>query len=105
MTNWTDISEVARLNREATAGPTLVEPEVGSVLQTAARIGRESQGAFDISIEPLVRLWGFLGGTPKVPASEDINEVIKRVGWDHVVLDSEAGTTTFKAPFVFTPPD
>lgn len=96
MTNWTDISEVARLNREATAGSIPVEPEVGSVLQTAARIGRESQGAFDISIEPLVRLWGFIGGTPRVPAGEDIDEVKKRVGWDHVVLDSEAGTLFLK---------
>ena len=96
MTNWTDISEVARLNREATAGPTPVEPEVGSVLQTAARIGKESQGAFDISIEPLVRLWGFLGGTPRVPASEDIDQVRTLVGWDHVVVDSEAGTLFLK---------
>ena len=37
MTNWTDISEVARLNREATAGPVPVQPEVADVLRTAAR--------------------------------------------------------------------
>ncbi len=92
MTNWTDISEVARLNREGTGGPIPVEPEVGRVLWTAARIGRESQGAFDISIEPLVRLWGFLGGTPQVPASKDIDALKKQVGWNHVMLDSVAGT-------------
>lgn len=96
MTNWTDISEVARLNREAAAGPTPIEPEVGSVLETAARIGRESQGTFDISIEPLVRLWGFLGGTPHVPANNDIDEARKSVGWDHILLDSQDGTLALK---------
>ena len=100
MTNWTDISEVARLNREATAGPTPIETEVGAVLETAARIGRESRGAFDISVEPLVRLWGFLGGTPQVPSGADIDETRQLVGWDKVLWDSEAGTLALASPGV-----
>ncbi len=66
MTNWTEISEVARLNREAGQGATTVHPEVLYVLNTALRVSEESGGAFDVTVEPLVRLWGFLGGEPRV---------------------------------------
>ncbi len=100
MTNWTDISEVARLNREATAGPVAVQPEVAEVLRTAARIGHDSGGAFDLSVEPLVRLWGFLGGTPQVPDSAAIDEARRLVGWNHVQVDTVAGTLALSQPGV-----
>lgn len=100
MTNWTDISEVARLNREATAGPVTVQPEVADVLRTAVRIGRDSGGAFDLSVEPLVRLWGFLGGTPHVPETASIDATRRLVGWNHVRVDTVAGTLALSEPGV-----
>ena len=100
MTNWTDISEVARLNREATAGPVNVQPEVAEVLRTAVRIGRDSGGAFDLSVEPLVRLWGFLGGTPQVPGDAAIDATRRLVGWQHVSIDTVAGTLALSGPGV-----
>ena len=75
MTNWTDTSEVARLNREAAGGPTPDGTRSGCRPETAERIGRESGGAFDISIEPLVRLWGFLGEPRGVPSAREIDAV------------------------------
>src|SRR5262245_2428191 len=59
MSNWTTTSEVARLNREAGSAETRVQPEVGTVLEAALRLWRESDGAYDITVEPLVRAWGF----------------------------------------------
>jgi len=92
MSNWTTTSEVARLNRESydVAGP--VDPEVMEVLLAARRIGRASGGAFDLTVEPLVRAWGFLGGTPRVPDADEIEKLLWGVGWRHVQLDSAAGT-------------
>jgi thiamine biosynthesis lipoprotein len=92
MSNWTTTSEIARLNREASAGPVVVQPEVLDVLLAARRVGVASDGAFDPTVEPLVRVWGFLGGTPRVPDAAEIEAVRDRVGWRHVHLDATAGT-------------
>ena len=80
MSNWTATSEVARLNREAAAAPVTVHPEVATVLDASLRIGRESGGAFDITVEPLIRAWGFLGGPRRVPAAPEIQAALAHVG-------------------------
>lgn len=88
MTNWTTTSEVARLNRGAGAGAQVVEPDVAAVLELAGQVHDASGGAFDLTVEPLVRLWGFLGGTPHVPPAPALAEALARVGWDRVVFSA-----------------
>ncbi|MCB1184018.1 FAD:protein FMN transferase [bacterium] len=98
MTNWTDTSETARINRLAGRETVRLDPEVAQVLAVAARVGRESGGAFDLTVEPLVRLWGFLAGQPAVPDSAAIAAARRRVGWEHLDLDAAAGTLRFTTP-------
>ena len=86
--NWTDTSEIAGINRRLDRGAVAVSAEAAFVLATALRVHRASDGAFDPTVEPLVRLWGFLGGTPRVPAPERIDAVRVRIGAEHVVLDN-----------------
>jgi thiamine biosynthesis lipoprotein len=95
MSNWSDRSEVARINREAGRGPTRVHPEVATVLTCALQVTRESDGAQDISVEPLVRLWGFLGGSPHVPPADEIAKTLERVGADKVRFDASTATISF----------
>jgi thiamine biosynthesis lipoprotein len=95
MSNWTTTSEVARLNREAAAGPTPVEPEVATVLDASLRLWRESDGAFDITVEPLVRAWGFLGGPRRVPTDEEVAAAFKRVGARQLHFDAAARTLSY----------
>jgi len=93
MSNWTETSEVSRLNREAKGGrAAAANPEVVRVVDFAERVARESGGAFDITVEPLVRAWGFLGGTPRVPSQAEIDDALARVGYEKVHVDSAAGT-------------
>lgn len=87
MSNWTTTSEVARLNREAAGGVTRVHPEVGAVLDASLRLWRESDGAYDITVEPLVRAWGFLGGPRRVPSDEEIRAALVHVGAQRVHYD------------------
>jgi len=95
MSNWTATSEVARLNREAWPGPTRVEPEVARVLGRAIEVHHLSDGAQDITVEPLVRLWGFLGGKPHVPAEDDVRAAFQHVGTSKLRFDAAAGTLQF----------
>src|SRR5262245_37680811 len=67
MSNWTTTSEVARINRVADSVTTPVQPLVRDVIARSLRVWRESDHAFDITIEPLVRAWGFIGGPRRVP--------------------------------------
>jgi thiamine biosynthesis lipoprotein len=95
LSNWTTSSEVARLNRVAAAGPTPVHPEVAVVLDASMRTWRETAGAFDITVEPLVRLWGFLGGPRRVPAQDEIAATLRHVGGSKLHFDTTARTLAF----------
>lgn len=100
MSNWTSTSEVARLNRVAGRAPTVVEPEVARVLATSLDVGRESDGAFDITVEPLVRAWGFLGGRPHMPDSAVVADAVRHVGLRHVQYDAARRRLAFDDPAV-----
>jgi thiamine biosynthesis lipoprotein len=70
------------------ASPGLIE-----VLESASRISASTQGAFDVTVGPLVDLWGFgpQYRTRRVPYDEDIEQVRKSVGYQHVQIDSSTG--------------
>jgi thiamine biosynthesis lipoprotein len=96
MTNWTETSEVARINRLAGTDTVQVESEVAWVIEAALTVGKQSHGAFDITVEPLVRLWGFLGGTPHVPEKDEIAAVRERTGLGLVDFDAAERTLHFR---------
>src|SRR5262245_37016379 len=73
-------SEIAQLNIRAAREAVLVSPELFSLLQRAYRLSAETDGAFDITIAPLVRCWGFMGGTGKMPQPEEIAAAKAKVG-------------------------
>lgn len=98
LTNWTETSEVARINRHAGRETVTLDAEANRVLTVAAAVGAASSGAFDITVEPLIRLWGFLDGTPAVPAPEAITAALAPVGWVHLRHDPVAGTLEFLCP-------
>lgn len=95
MSNWTQTSEVARLNREAAAGATAVHPEVAFVLDEALNVWRDSDGAHDITVEPIVRLWGFLGGPKRVPTEAQAAAAFAHVGSGKLHFDRSARTLRF----------
>ncbi len=98
MSNWTTTSEVARINREAHAGPIRVHAEVGRVIARALEVGRASGGAFDLTVEPLVRAWGFLGGRPHVPDSAAVADAFRSVGARFVEFDPETSLLRLAHP-------
>src|SRR5262249_44671581 len=100
MSNWTTTSEVARLNREAYPRATPVQPEVARVIHASIATWRATDGAFDITVEPLVRLWGFLGGKPHVPPPDAIATAFRHVGTQKLDFDSTARTLRFRADSV-----
>lgn len=88
-------SEIAQVNARAAHEAVRVSPEVFSLLQHAAKLSDETGGAFDITIAPLVRCWGFMGANGKMPTPEEIAEAREKVGMRHVQLDAANRTIRF----------
>src|SRR5439155_14670611 len=88
-------SEIACVNARAAFEPVRISPPVFKLLQHAKQLHRETGGTFDISIAPLVRCWGFMGATGRMPADEEVSQARDNVGMDKVSLDEESYTVKF----------
>ena len=87
LTVYRDTSEVSRLNQLAPYTSLVVEDELFELLETSARLHRDSEGAFDVTAGALIKAWGFFRGPPRVPSEEERAQAMARVGMEHVVLD------------------
>ena len=87
-------SEIARINQSAGSNRvTDIARDTAEVLACALRVARESGGAFDPTVSPLMKLWGFRGGaTGGPPAEAAIRATRDRVGWRHVRLAVDPAT-------------
>lgn len=77
--------------------PVRISGELFEVLDDALDVCRDSEGALDITIEPVNRLWGIDSkyGEFKVPEREKLYEALKAVGYEKLKLDEENTTITF----------
>ena len=90
-----DSSEIAYLNARAAREPVRVTPGLFALLQHAQKLHAESGGAFDITIAPLVRCWGFVGGDGRMPRPEEVAEARAKVGMPLVQLNAGDFTVRF----------
>jgi thiamine biosynthesis lipoprotein len=95
MSHYKAESPLSRLNREAAAHPVAVEPELFDFIAEAMRYNRESDGAFDITVGPLMKAWGFFRGEGRMPSDEELAAARRHVGAAHVVLNQAERTIAF----------
>ncbi len=93
-------SEIARLNRHAADGPVKVSPPVFALLRQAQGLAQATDGAFDPTIGPLMRAWGFHGGRGSLPDAAALAAARACVGMGHVHFDATAFTVRFTRPGV-----
>jgi thiamine biosynthesis lipoprotein len=95
MSNYRGDSELSHLNREAARGPVVVSEPLWRVIEAAQHVSAISNGAFDVTVGPLVRLWGFQSKTPHVPSSTELEHVRPLVGYRGLTLDPSGHTVRF----------
>ena len=79
-----DTSDISRLN----AGEAVsVQQETRELLLRALSLAEETGGAFDVTVAPLVALWGITSDAPHVPTQEEIAALLPLVGGEHVHMD------------------
>jgi len=89
-------SEISRVNRYAATKPVPVSPPVFELLLQSRALTRETGGAFDITVAPLVKCWGFLGASGVLPRPDQVAEARAKVGMHRVQLDPENFTVRFE---------
>jgi thiamine biosynthesis lipoprotein len=100
MSHYKADSPLSRINREAAQHPVAVEPELFDFIAEAMRYNRDSDGAFDITVGPLMKAWGFFRGDGRFPSNDTLAAARRHVGAAHVRLDTAARTISFDEPGV-----
>jgi thiamine biosynthesis lipoprotein len=100
MSTWREDAELARFNRHPEMDSFRFGPETRRVIATALDLARETGGAFDPTVAPLVALWGFGAQAADTPPSvTELEEARRRVGWQHLSF-REGGILARRVPGV-----
>jgi thiamine biosynthesis lipoprotein len=88
MSNWDKKSEISLLNEASSLKPENISNDMLEVLVAAEKVHAQSRGFFDLTVSPVIDLWGF---GPKnledqVPSSYEIEQALKFVGQDKMLL-------------------
>jgi thiamine biosynthesis lipoprotein len=84
-------SEVSAINRSAGLGPVTVSADTFGILTASVEYAHLTRRAFDITVEPVMELWGFRSRTnalAQLPTVQQINAALQYVGYDQLELDS-----------------
>ena len=101
MSTYREDSELMRFNRSTESGVQAISPELRLVLAKALQISRESDGAYDVTVGPLVNLWGFgPARRDSKPTDGEIAEALALVGYDKLQLDDDGLRKTIPGVFV-----
>ncbi len=80
-------SDVGRINRLAPGRMLEVDDETLRLIEAAIDYNAKTAGAFDITVKPLVDLWGFSSHEGRVPSADEIRAALSLVGPDKIIVD------------------
>lgn len=87
MSTYIPNSLISQFNQRENTEPFDISPSFHRVMKKALQISAESEGLYDVTVLPLVNLWGF--GPEKVsnqPSAEAIEEALRTVGYEQLTL-------------------
>lgn len=101
MSNYKEDSQLSRLNRTAGKSPVPCDGELLDVIEQSQYFSEMSGGAFDITVSPVVALWGFFHQEGHIPSREEMSEILPAVSYKNVVVNKsndpeKPGTVFFK---------
>jgi thiamine biosynthesis lipoprotein len=68
-------------------GTPITDPEIIDLVRVAQEISSVTDGAFDITVNPLIELWGFYGDTPSLPSPAEVENCLLTIGHEHLILE------------------
>ena len=89
-------SEISRINRSKAGEAIPVSEEVFGLVERSVECSKKTNGAFDITVKPLVDLWRKAGDSKRLPSDGQLADALKKVGSQYIALDKEKDTITFQ---------
>ena len=95
LSNYRPESEWSQVNREAADHAVHVSPELFNLLAACVEYSRQSEGTFDITVGPLMKIWGFYKGSGHLPHRAEVRGVLDHVGYPGLILNYANQTVKF----------
>lgn len=92
MSNYKQDSDLSQVNKHAAKSPVPCQGELLDVIERSHYYSELSGGAFDITVSPLVALWGFFQGKGHVPSDKEIEKVLPAISYKNIVINKNTGT-------------
>ena len=83
------------MNVRAAHEPVPVDPRFFALVAQARELSEITDGAFDITVAPLLQAWGFVGANGRMPEAGEIEAARARVGMSHVITNADDFTIQF----------
>ena len=99
LSDYLSDSELSRLSATAGQGRAVpVSDDLWTVLKAAQHLAEQTDGAFDVTVGPLTRLWRWAMRRERLPPEDRLDEARQAVGYRHLALDSAARAVCLKKP-------
>ncbi len=98
LSTYRPTSEISRINATAAERPVVTDPEVFGLIVRSLEYSRRTGGAFDVTVGPLVKAWGFFRGKGQYPSTEALAAARATVGWRNVTVDTVRRSVRFLTP-------
>lgn len=95
ISNYKPASDWSQINELAGKQPVRVSEEAFRLIQACVDYSRQSEGTFDITVGPLMKIWGFYKGTGHLPHRAEVRGALARVGYQKLILDPKTNSVRF----------
>lgn len=91
MSTWKEDSELSNINNSPDQEWITISPDLLYVLDMAISVSKKTQGAFDITLAPLIDVWGFSSNEviTMLPDEAVIKNSMRRIGYQYLHLDKQ----------------
>ncbi|KGI40380.1 FAD:protein FMN transferase [Clostridium tetani] len=91
-------SDVVKINNNAGKDFVKINENTLEVIKTSIKYSKLSKGSFDITVGPLVKLWGIGTENARVPSKEEIDTTLKLINYENVLIDEKNKSIKLKSP-------
>jgi thiamine biosynthesis lipoprotein ApbE len=98
MSNYKKESVLSELNKNAAAGPTDCNNELANVIEQSLQYSEITDGAFDITIGPLMKKWGFFKKQGRIPGKEELAATLESVSYKNIIIEEKVKKSLSKNP-------
>ncbi len=98
MSNYKKESVLSQLNKNASSGSADCNKELANVIEQSLQYSKITDGAFDITIGPLMKKWGFFKKQGRIPGKEELESVLESVSYKNIIIEEKAIKSLAKNP-------